>query len=139
MHLLVARHHPRIAWTLTVLSLWGLFWLFGDFRAMSLRPVRFGEDALELHVGRRWSARVPFDRIAAIRTVRGAPPPRREVGTLRAVVLGDPSLLLDLREPVVAHGPYGLTREVRRIAIAPDDRARFLELLAASAPAAVRA
>ena len=44
----------------------------------------------------------------------------------------------NLPNHIIRSGPYGLTREVRRIAIAPDDRARFLELLAASAPAAVR-
>ncbi len=143
VHLLVARANPALAWTLTATSASGLVWLVADAVALGRRPTRILVDALDLHVGRRWSARIPLADVASFTEVRGAPPPRRERGTLRAVMLGDPAFVIDLREPVIARGPGGIRREIRRVTLAPDDRARFAaELrgaLAATTPGAAAA
>ena len=64
--------------------------------------------------------------------MRGTPPPRREKGTLRAVVAGDPTYVIELDRPLVAIGPGGMRREFRRITVAPDDRRRFAAALEAA-------
>ena len=132
VHLLVARANPLLAWTLTALSASGLLWLIADSRALGRRPTRLLADAIDLHVGSRWSARIPYASIVSFDEVRGAPPSRREKGTLRAVVLGDPTYRIELDHPLVASGPGGLRREFRRVAIAPDDRRRFAAALDAA-------
>ena len=132
VHLLVARANPGFAWTLTALSASGLVWLIADARSLGRRPTRLLDDAIDLHVGSRWSARIPYASIAALHEVRGTPLPRRESGTLRAVVLGDPTYVIELHHPLVATGPGGIRREFRRVAIAPDDRRRFAAELEAA-------
>ena len=132
IHLLVARANPVLAWVLTASSLSGLVWVITDSVALGRRPTRLLDDAIDLHVGSRWSARIPYARIASFREVRGTPPPRREKGTLRAVVLGDPTSIIELNQPLVATGPGGLRREFRRVTLAPDDRRRFAAELEAA-------
>ena len=139
VHVLLARAHPALAWTLTALSASGLAWLFADAAALGRHPTRILDDALEIHVGRRWSARVPLGDVAAFDEVRGAPPARRARGTLRAVLIGDPAFLIRLQRPVSARGPGGWTREIRCIAISPDDRARFAATLRAALDASATA
>lgn len=132
VHLLVARANPVLAWVLTASSLSGLVWVITDSVALGRRPTRLLDDAIDLHVGSRWSARIPYASIASFREMRGAPPPRREHGTLRAVVLGDPTYVIELNQPLVATGPGGLRREFRRVTLAPDDRRRFAAELEAA-------
>jgi hypothetical protein len=136
MHVLVARSNPALAWGITALGVLSLFWLIGDFQGLRLRPCRIERDALLVRVGLRWKARVPLALIAAVSAVGADAPPRREPGYLRATVIGDPTVLLRLSEPVKASGPYGLTRGVRTIGLAPDDQAGFLAALAAARDAA---
>jgi len=120
VHLALRERSPILALTLPALSVYGLLWLIGDHQALRLRPCRLAPDALLVRVGLRWTVRVPRAAIAAVRTVRGDAPSRRERGYLRATVFGDPLLLLELATSVAATGPYGMTRRVRRIGLSPD-------------------
>jgi len=49
---------------------------------------------------------------------------QRDAGYLRTT-LGQPVVLIELREPRRALGPYGTTREVRQIGVSPDDLSGF--------------
>ncbi len=134
VHLLVALWSPRAAWLLSFFSVYAVLWLVADLRACSRRPILL-EDDLLLRVGLRWTARVPYGLIADASAARATGvPPRRAPGYLRATAFGSPTVLLELRGDVVAEGPYGMRRCVRRIGIAPDDTAAFLSALAARRP-----
>ncbi len=129
LHLLVALWSHRAAWLLTFSSVYAVLWLIADLRACARRPLRLTGELL-VRTGLRWTVRVPLSAIAAVAPVRGAPaPPRRAPGYLRATPFGPPTLLLDLSSDVVAEGPYGLRRTVRRIGLSPDDPAAFTAAL----------
>ncbi|HEX9107189.1 MAG TPA: hypothetical protein VF832_08170 [Longimicrobiales bacterium] len=129
VHLLVALWLPRLAWVLTFSSVYAVIWLIADLRACARRPIVLG-DALLVRVGIRWTVRVRLSAIERVTPVRGtAVPPRRAPAYLRATPFGPPSLLLELRDEVVAEGPYGLRRPVRRLGLSPDDPAAFTEAL----------
>lgn len=130
VHLLVARWSAGWAWGLTGLGAYGVLWMTGDYQAVRLRPVRADADALRVRAGLRWSVEVPWHEVAAVEP-RGRRTLAREAGYLRAALLGEPRLVLELRRPVVAHGPYGLTREVTRIGLSVDDEPRFLRAVEA--------
>ena len=129
VHVLVAHWSSGLAWILSALSAYSLLWLIGDAQALRLRPCRVEDDAVLIRIGLRWKALVPRRTIAAVTTVTGDAPPRRGRDYLRATVLGSPTLILELNEPVTVHGPYGTSRQVRRLGLAPDDRAAFLAAL----------
>ena len=134
VHVMAARAHPMLAWLLTAATLYSLLWLFGDFHGLRLRPMRFTEDALWVRLGLRWNVRVPFAQIRAVVTPNAETEAALKRETLRAVLIGEASVVLELTEPLVATGPYGLTRRVKRIALAPDDRRAFMAELAAALP-----
>ncbi len=110
------------------LSGYALLWLAGDWRALGARPVALRDGVLRVRCGLRWSVDVPVGAIASVHHVRGPLPTDRPL--LDASVLRNARLLLDLREPVVADGPYGLRREIERVAFAVDEPDRFLDALA---------
>lgn len=131
VHLLVAPESEAMAWTLTALSLYGMVWLAGDWRAVRLRPLRVDAEGLHVRVGLRWSVVVPWAEVASVEPRgRGALPDGAAGGWLRATPVGEPRLVVELRSPVEARGPYGITRRVRRIGVAVDDEARFLGAVA---------
>lgn len=120
VHLLVMPYSLLLAWVLTAATAYGALWLVADYRALVLRPLLVDRRGIRLRAGLRWSARVPASRIATVQ--REAPAAK---DALRMTLFGDPTLWIECRSPVVAHGPYGLRRCARWLGIAPDQRAEF--------------
>ena len=120
---LVALHFLLHAWSETaalihaVVSVYGILWLVGDYRAMRSRPHELEAEGLRLRYGIRWDLTVPWSDIAAIRRTR-QPAPGDDY--LNLVPVGSPRYVVDLRAPVEAVGPYGITRAVRRIGLIVD-------------------
>jgi len=118
VHLLLQVVHPVPAWIVTVLSIYGLIWIWGDVQAMRLHPTVVEGDALKLRVGLRWRATILLADIAAIERVT-------EPEAVDVVVLGAPTLALVLRRPVTVKGPFGITRTGTRISLQIDEPEAF--------------
>lgn len=120
MHLLLGLWSPVASWVWTALDLWGAIWLLGDFHALRLRRSFIDAGALHLRYGLRWNVTVPLAAIASIEPVGSeAEWKRRDV--LKVAMLDEPRWLITLREPLVARGLAGITKEIRAIALLPDD------------------
>ena len=59
----------KAAWIVTVLDLYGVLWLVGDYHALRLRPTRIDDDTLVLSYGLRWRASIPLDAIGSVETI----------------------------------------------------------------------
>lgn len=127
VHLLLRSWSEVAVWIHVGLSLYGIIWLVGDYRAIRSRPHVIGHGGLRVRCGLRWDVDLPWDRVASIRRTRVPP---TDDGYLNAVPLGTPRYLVELSEPVRATGPYGTTREVRSVGILVDDAERFEDRLA---------
>ena len=130
VHLLV--HHfwsPIAAWVLTGLSVYGLLWLAGDYRAVVARPSLVDDDTLRLRVGLRWNTEIPR---AAIRRISKLDPrqPEPTGSYVRATLLGRPHHLIELDRPIAVRGVYGWRRSVETIGVTVDDDAAFERLAA---------
>jgi hypothetical protein len=127
-HLMLARWSTRAAWTFTILDVYTVFWLLGDFRALALRPTTFDGETLRLRFGLRWSADVAASNIASVsRLAPGAFPKVKDV--LRFSMLDEPSYAIEFHEPILASGMLGLSRRVRAVGVLPDQPERFERLL----------
>jgi hypothetical protein len=126
VHVLLRSWSEAAAWVHVALSLYGVVWLVGDYRAMRRRPHELRAAGLRVRYGLRWDVEVAWDRVAVVRRTRR--PPEGE-GSLNTVPLGRPRYVVELREPAEATGPYGLTREVRRVGLIVDDVERFEQRL----------
>ena len=125
LHTLIWLWAPGLAWVVTVLSLYGMLWLLGDWRAVCLRPILVEKDALIVRIGLRWTVQVPFVAIASVRPVEAQPPSRKTPGYLKALLLGIPPYLIALNHPIVAHGLYGRRKTITMIGLAVDDTVSF--------------
>jgi hypothetical protein len=119
MHLLLREASPYAAWGWTALDLWAALWLLGDYQALRLRRTFLDDEALHLRYGLRWSAVIPREQIASIEEIREEWQWKRK-DVLKVAMLDDPRWLITLREPLTVHGLAGLTKEVRAIAMLPD-------------------
>jgi hypothetical protein len=128
-HMLVSLASSTAAWLLTAISLYGVVWIVGDYQAVRLRPLLVGTDGLAVRLGLRWSVWIPRDAIAAIVPAPKRPASKRAPGHLHAALLVSPQWHVNLREPLVARGPYGITKRVTTVALAADDRTALRQAL----------
>lgn len=130
VHFLVSLWSHRLAWILTGLGLYGALWMYGDWRACRLRPVRVDDGVLRIRFGLRWRVDVPLDAVTELRAP--TPEERATKGSvdLRLALPGSPWQLLTLDRPVQAEGIYGLRRSVRTLGLGLDEPRRLDALLA---------
>jgi hypothetical protein len=123
---LVARHwSPRIAWISSAFSVYGAVLLIAVARSFTLRPIVVLRDSVLIRAGLLWSVDVPSDQIVAIEPPAAPYPARSEPDYLRMSGIGDPNLLLTLRDAIPAEGLYGRRKMVRRIGISADQPQEF--------------
>ena len=133
MHLLLSRWSPIAAWAWTGLDLWAAVWLLGDYNALRLRRSFLDDDALHLRFGMRWSVTIPRELIASIDEVRSESAWKRK-GVLKVSLLEEPTVLITLREPLVAHGMAGLRKTITAVALRPDQEDALSVLQRAISP-----
>jgi hypothetical protein len=124
LHVALAPHSALAAWIATGSSLYALAWIAGDYHALRLGGLDVGDAALVLRFGLRWRVEIPWANVTDV-VATESPGDANDRGLLVCRVLRV-DVLLTLREPVVAYGPFGLRRSVRRLALAVDDPARFV-------------
>lgn len=123
-HYLLAGWSVTAAWLMTGLSIYALVWMIGDYRALVSRCIVVTPTHLDLCLGIRWDAMIPLSSIAEVRQI-GRREAKFRQNVLVATVLGKPTILVTLREPVEAIGMYGIRRVVREIHLSLDEPERF--------------
>lgn len=124
VHLLVARWSSGVAWFLTALAGYGMFWFLADYRATRLRPILLDNETLCIRTGLRWTIQIPRVHIVALHNKA----PKSEP-FLRATLPMMKPLWIELAEPVTAQGPYGIQKQARWISVAVDDAKTFQEVI----------
>jgi hypothetical protein len=123
LHLLIQHWSPLVAWSLTGLSIYSIFWMVGDFNAIRLHPIVLAGQALHLRSGSRWSATVPLSDIVDVqRPKRNDAKSRDYLSFARA---GEAQIVLVLKQPVRVSGLFGIAKDVSRIGLFLDDVRAF--------------
>ena len=89
-----------------------------------LRPILVMRDVIQVRNGLQWQLDVPRAQIERIEFGRVNAPQKRTRDHLRGAP-GRANVLIELRAPLRAVGPYGVTRDVRRVSLVLDDVAGF--------------
>jgi len=129
MHMVLQRWSGLAAWCLTGLSVYGALLLAALARSFAVFPIDLGDDSLLLRAGMLWSVEVTPANFANIGPVTFPIPERRAPGYVRITGLGEPNLLIELHEPVLAEGLYGRRKLVSRLGVSADDPAGFTRSL----------
>jgi hypothetical protein len=119
IHLFLARTSTLMAWGWSALDFWAVLWLLGDYHALRLRRSWIDGDALHIRYGMRWSVTIPRELIASVEEIRHEHQWKRK-DVLRIAILEEPRWLITLREPLVARGLAGMRKEIRALALLPD-------------------
>jgi hypothetical protein len=119
MHFLIGRWNANAAWVWTLMDLWAIVWLLGDYQALRLRRSFIDGDTLHLRYGMRWSVDVPLASIVSVEEVRGEW--KKQRGILKVALFDDPKWLITLAAPITAKGMAGLRKEIHGIALLADD------------------
>lgn len=125
LHLLVARWSISAAWVLTALSLYSALWILAEMNAVRLRHVEVQKEALVVRIGLRWTLRVPYAAIAGVYSADSAPPVPSKAHYLEATAMGKLAYLITLKGPLMAHGLYGIRKEILYIGLGLDEPDRF--------------
>jgi hypothetical protein len=127
VHLVVHQFNPTVAWILTFLTLYTVLWLIGDYQAIRLHPIVVDDTHLHLRAGMRWRVSLSLTQIHTLRALHYSE--RQNKTMLDCSIAGNPKLLLELHEPVIVRGLFGIKRQTDKIAFAVDDEKAFLETL----------
>jgi len=122
MHLLIAMWSVTAAWIATALSIYSVVWVVGHAHALRLYAIIIEATHVHIAVGVRWRVSLPKAAIALVTRTESTPKDALALSKL-------PTLLVTLREPVTAHGVFGITRTTSRIALAADDPDAFIAAL----------
>jgi hypothetical protein len=118
LHLILHARHPLAAWALLAFNVYTLVWLVAMHQAARLKPVLLSGDRLLVQTGLLWTVDVPVPLLSSVESIQETP---RCPGVLRAALGTQPVLLLTLKEPVAARGPFGVRRPVTCVALYVDD------------------
>lgn len=127
LHILLQQWSTLAAWIFTGLSLYSLLWLIGDYHAQRLHPIVLSEAHLHLRAGLRWRATIPFSDISAIQKAK--PRESKTADDMSFTIFGQPRFVIDLKQPVIVKGLFGIKKKVQRIGLAVDDEREFRETL----------
>lgn len=113
MHFLLQAWKPVVAWVVLALTLYSLFWIATQGRALAARPHVLSADKLLLRVGTIFAADVERATITRATPFSAeAPPP--DVMSLKLIT--SPNVLIELTTPARVQGPLGRTQSATRLA-----------------------
>jgi len=129
LHAWLGAGHLTLHLTLGALTIYGLGWLAADHRLMRESGHRLTADGLELSLGLRWRAFIPYAQLREVRVIDGSAP--RDRRARRLTPLDAPNLELQLASPVILRSYFGLTRRADRVRLFVDTPAPLAAALQA--------
>jgi len=130
-HLLVARWSVVAATVLTLLSVYSLIWLIGDYRATLRRPVLLFPTRLAIRVGLRYRVDVPLEDVAGVAVASWRDAGQGNPEFLNTAGPATPNVVIEFSALTRVTGIFGITRVARRIGLRLRDPAGFQRAVAA--------
>jgi hypothetical protein len=138
VHLLLYGFGARSGWLhggLLALNVYTLLWLMADRRLMQQSAHRLEPEALELSLGLRFSARIPYEKLARVLPLhtgaeRRSVQPRGGKKNPQVTPFEEPNVHLCLHGPVSATFFFGITRQVEHLDLFVERPEEFIAALA---------
>ncbi|WP_305981738.1 hypothetical protein [Roseivirga thermotolerans] len=117
---------PTLAWILTGISIYSLFFIFGDRNAMRHRPIFLDQDSLSINIGIRWSFELPYHLIDKIELREGDAHSEKFVNLSS---FGHGNVVISLREKLHVQGIYGIKKSTDKLVLSIDSEDKFFASL----------
>ena len=118
-HFLLMQWHEVIAWVVTGFTIYGLIWLYGDYRVIKHKPIVLLEETLLIRIGIRWRADVKLSNIKSIES--SVSKDFEEEYTNISILAFEKNIFITLYEPIVIEGIFGITKRTSKIALYVDE------------------
>ena len=126
LHFIISIWSGIGAWIFTGLSIYTFFWFIGDFNAMRLQPIIFHENRLFIKIALRWSGVVEPENIESVVSTNSQMEDKSSYINLTPI--GDPNILITLKEPVIFDGLFGIKKEAKYLGLYLDEPSKFVPL-----------
>lgn len=125
IHLWLHQTRPVLAWIVLALDLYGILWLAGDCRALSVSGAKIVDGVFVIDFGMRWRGRVPVSKIGGVERFT-----EDHDLDLKLSLVEDPDVVLNLRDPVTFVAVYGIRKRVRSLGLRLEDWSELADELA---------
>ena len=125
VHYFLSLWSMKVAWVVTGLTLYGMVWLLGDYKAIKHTPIRVNETHLFIRIGVRSKIDIVLSNIDTI----SAHVKEEEKEIYTALVLMptvEPNIYITLKEKVSIKGLFGSRKMVDKVALYVDEPKDFL-------------
>ena len=122
-HLLIYFYSPMLAFVVSALSLYGLIFLYAEYRATLLRPTTIRDHEIHIRSGILDDTELPFHAIAACERVNYRP--KRAKLEMRCIGTGTANIKLSLKPDTVLPTLFG-EKKICTIYLGLDEPERFL-------------
>lgn len=139
LHLLLSRWSAVGATVFTILSIWGILWVLGDYQLIKKSPIRLENGKLLVQIGARWDFEVPTENIKSVKF--GVPdelnlPVKISMGEFtkkqkiegyeNISLSGKANLHIELKNRMAVKWPFGKSRTLKRFGLEVDDAWHFV-------------
>lgn len=124
LHFWLSSYNETLAWVLTAISIYSVFFLFGDRNSIRHRPISVNENGLQLNIGIRWNTEIPFDQIEKIELREGDETAEKFANL---ATFGYGNVMLILKDKMTLQGIYGIKKTTDRIALSIDEKDLFVQ------------
>ncbi len=125
LHLVISIWTPTGAWVFTAVSIYTLLWMIGHIHASRLQPVIVDDQYIYLRTGLVWRGQIALSNVSEVRKVTRAD--RQADGFVNVSLLGDPDVVIVLRDPELLEGLFARKKEAMILGIALDDPEAIVE------------
>lgn len=127
LHLVVNHWSSMAAWILTILSMYGIIFMFADYNAARKRPILIGDHELQIRIGFRWFISIPFEKIRSVQAGVWKNKPGKDY--FKMALIGQDNVRVELKETVTALGLYGISKNFTCAGLFIDEKNTFINLL----------
>ncbi len=127
LHLLIVQWNFTIAMILLAISVYGLIFLMADLNAARKRPILVDGDKLDIRIGLRWRATVPFENIQSVELVGDKEYKGKEYANL--TLAGTCNLMIHLEQKMKVKGFYGISKKVNKLILSVDSKQEFIQVV----------
>lgn len=125
MHFLLFNWDHRIAWVITILSLYTCLQLFAHIRAVKARPVIIYNGSLEVRSGLAGDASIRFQNIEKFEFTKKLPTDKRAVRLSLLKTLEGHNCIIYLKQPIEVTKFFGIRKNTRTVLFSVDNPKDF--------------
>lgn len=117
LHFWLASYSHVVAWVLTGISIYSVFFILGDRNAVYHRPNSLGEKSMFLSTGIRWQVELPYNQIESLDQREGDETKEK---FLNFSTFGHGNLVIKLKSPITVRGLYGIKKTTETLVLSID-------------------